>query len=95
MKDWLETIKESHIDLLNSDPRSNEKLKAPHKWIKEEIKSILGEGFDIVSLDKDKKLSKEEKVEGKYYDKDVDICISKNKKPLGVIAFKFISSNYS
>ena len=95
MKDWLDIIKESHIDLLNTHPRSNEKLKAPHQWIKEKVKSLLRDGFEIVSLDKNRDLSREEKVKGRYYDKDVDICILKDNKPVGVIAFKFISSNYS
>jgi len=95
MKDWLEVIKESHIDLLNTHPRSNEKLKVPHAWIKEKIRSFLGKDFEIVALDKNKDFSREEKVKGKYYDKSVDICILKENIPVGVISFKFISSNYS
>ncbi len=34
------------------------------------------------------------KVKGKYYDKDIDITVEKNKKPVLCLGIKFVTSNY-
>lgn len=34
------------------------------------------------------------KVKGKYYDKDIDITVTKDNKPVMCIGIKFITSNY-
>lgn len=94
-KMWLEAIKKSYIALLLSHPRSNDKLKPIHQWIRIWLEEHLDRSYEVFSLHTDKKFSKEKKVIGAFYEKTTDIAIVRDKKVKGVIFFKNISSNYS
>lgn len=70
--------------------RSNKKLVPIHKWLADLILSKLGPEYSIMSLDN----SKEAKLEGKYYPKDLDIAVLRKEKIITTISFKFVTSNY-
>lgn len=89
---FLQRIKKSY-EIYTNAPRSNEKLKPIHSFIAEVLQDELGEDYVIKS--EGFRESKEQKVSGLYYDKDVDISVLKNNEVLGSIAVKFICSNYS
>lgn len=71
--------------------RSNKKLFPLHNEIAKTLKDIWGPDFDYNFLGID---SKELKVHGKYYDKDVDITVSKSDIPVFCLGVKFVTSNY-
>lgn len=90
---FLEATKKSFITSLETGPRSNEKLKVLHGFIAEDLQNRLGKEYIVKSLGfKD---GKEEKITGRYMDKNVDITVIKNKKKIAGVAVKFVMSNYS
>ena len=95
---FLEKITESYMEYLVSS-RSTSKIKPIHSFIAEAIQYKLGDTYvvkaDGFNLTGDTSEVKEQKVEGKYYDKNVDISVSKNGIVLGSIGVKFICGNYS
>ena len=94
---WEEALKVSHETLLQTHPRSSEKLIPPHQWIKDTMEEYLGSSYEYYSIGKNKnnRFNREFKVPGKLYDKNSDITIVKNGKVVGSISFKFVASNYS
>ena len=91
-QEFLEVIKKSFDTYIRTHPRSNEKLKILHGKIADDIKSRLNDGYIINSLNEIN--GKEKTIKGIYMDKKVDIAIEKDHKILGIIAIKFIMSNY-
>jgi hypothetical protein len=68
-------------------------LKILHEFIADAFAEKLGENYEITSLREDN--SHEKNVRGRYYDKKVDIAISRNGQPVAAIAVKFVMSNYT
>jgi hypothetical protein len=71
--------------------RSTAKLKPIHKFVAETLQNIFGKGFELHFLGDE---TKEMTVAGKYYLKDINITVSKNKKPVFCLGIKFVTSNY-
>ncbi len=94
-EEFLKTLHSSFKTYLNTHANSPEKLKILHKKISEDFLSILGNEYTINSLGLENDLGKEAKVTGRYYDKKVDITISKNNEYIAGIGVKFVMSNYS
>lgn len=98
-QDLLLTIKESYEKYLETSPQSNEKLKILHGFIAECLEKELNKygventKYSIKSLGY--KEGREGEIEGRYYNKKVDIIIYKNSLPIAGIAVKFVTSNYS
>lgn len=90
---FLQTLKESFLEYLNSGERSNKKLCILHSKIANDLSKKLGNAYTINSLGFGN--FKEDLILGRYYDKKVDITISKNGKILAGIGVKFVMSNYS
>lgn len=91
---FLDSIRESYTKYTEHGARSTEKLRPLHQWIADEMLRALGEGWVAQSLRKEKQ-GGEDKIAGKYYDKNVDISISKEGgTPLAIISVKFIASNF-
>ncbi len=91
---FLVAITRAYEAYIEHGPRSNEKLKILHGWIKTELTDILDNEYTIVSLSNDVADSREETVTGKYYDKNVDICVSRDNMDIGIISVKFINSSF-
>lgn len=92
--EFLQVIKNSFIKCLETSPRSNEKLKILHGAISKDINERLNDSiYAVQSLGFGK--GKEQKIQGRYYNKAVDITIQKNRKNIAGIAVKFVMSNYS
>lgn len=96
VKEFLKVINDGYHSMLSSEHgnRSNKKLIPIHQFIAEQVKEKLGNDFDIFSINQDKSKSKEKTVEGKYYDKNIDIAITYKNKDIGGISVKFITGNY-
>jgi len=78
---------------VNYGPRSNQKIKILHGWIISELINVLGKEYVIQGLSESG--GKEQKVHGKYYEKNVDVAISREDIILGVVSVKFVMSNYN
>lgn len=91
---FLSAVRESYAQYHAHGARSPKKLHSLHQWVADEITSILGSGYVAQSL-RTSGESGEETIEGKYYDKKVDISIArKGGAPLAVVSVKFITSNF-
>lgn len=90
-KDFLSAISKSYKKYIQYGARSTEKLKPIHTCIAKILQNIFGSNYTIYHIGKDKK---EFKVKGKYYDKDVDIVVVKDNKPILCLGIKFVTSNY-
>jgi hypothetical protein len=90
-KSLLKAISESFQKYIKHGARSTEKLKPIHNYIADTLKNIWGTNFTVYYMGND---SKEMTVRGKYYDKDIDITITKDDKPVMCLGIKFVTSNY-
>lgn len=92
----LNAINESYINFLNPNSeygeRSNKKVLPLHSFIANILSEKLGKDFKIMALGFDN--GKEKKVEGQYYNKNIDICISYKNIDISGMSIKFITGNY-
>ncbi|MCD6417666.1 hypothetical protein J7M00_02650, partial [bacterium] len=70
--------------------RSNKKLIPIHSWITKTIREKLSNEFEVSSLGD----GGEQRIEGLYYPKKLDIAVLRNRKIISTISFKFVTSNY-
>jgi hypothetical protein len=88
-------IEKSFINYKTFGSRSNERIKVLHGCVADEISEMLSNNFSIYSLHCDKNKSKEKKINGAFYKKNVDIAIEKSEKVLSVVSVKTIFTNYN
>lgn len=93
---FLNALKKSFIRYLETNPRSNEKLKILHGTIANDILESIeqngGQGYSVMSLGVGN--GKEAKISGRYVDKAVDITIKKDGLAVAGVAVKYVMSNY-
>lgn len=93
---WEEILKESFKCYLINGASSTKKLIYPHYWIREKLKSYFDDSYEFYSYGiNNSHYDKEISVKGFAYEKKPDITIIKDGDVVGVISFKFVSSNYS
>jgi len=92
-EEFLEIIKKSFYKYLETNSRSNEKLRILHGAIARDLKNRLNNEYELHSLGY--KNDKEVNMIGRYMKKKVDIAIEKNGEIISAIALKFIMRNYS
>jgi len=90
-KDFIKAISQSFKKYIEHGSRSTEKLKPIHNFVAQTLQKIFGDTYEIHFLGDD---TKEMKVKGKYYDKDIDITVAKDNKPVICLGIKFVTSNY-
>ena len=90
---FLDCIKDSFITFLETGSRSNAKLKILHGRIAEDLAVRLGSNYEIKSLGFAD--NKEGKIQGSYINKNVDVTIYKDSKPIAGIGVKFVMQNYA
>ena len=90
---FLDCIKDSFIAFLETSSRSNAKLKILHGRIAEDLAVRLGSNYEIKSLGFAD--NKEGKIQGRYINKNVDVTIYKDSKPIAGIGVKFVMQNYA
>ena len=91
--DFLNIIKFSFQKFLITGSRSNEKLKILHGAIARDLSERLENKFEVKSLGFGD--NKEEKIRGRYIDKNVDIVVVEENRPIAGIGVKFIQQNYA
>lgn len=92
---FIDAVRESYAKYNSDGARSPKKIRPLHQWVADEMQCALTDTYILASLTKDGH-GKERKVVGKYYDKRVDIAISKTAKgdPIAIISVKFVASNF-
>lgn len=91
--EFLSILQQSFVRFLETDSRSNEKLKILHGAIAEDLANRLGSEYVVQSLGYGSK--KEGKIEGGYIDKNVDITVLKGNQVIAGIGVKFVMQNYA
>lgn len=91
--EFLDVISKSFWKFLFTWSRSNEKLKILHWEIAKDLINKLWNSYSINSLWIWN--GKEWKIRWRYIDKNVDITINLNNKPIAGIWVKFVMQNYS
>ena len=89
---FLQAMQESYEKVLEFGVRSNQKTRVLHGWVQDELRRELGNEYVFTGQTPDN--TKEAKVSGMYYDKDVDVLIERDGQELGVVSVKFVISNY-
>ena len=92
-QEFLKVVGNSFKKFLETGSRSNEKLKILHGAISKDLRERLGMGYSVCSLGIGN--GKEEKLDGRYIDKVVDITIKRGQKSIAGIGVKFVMQNYS
>lgn len=93
-QDFLTAVSNSFNAFINSgSSRSNAKLKPLHGAIANDIATRLGKEHTIFSQGYG--AGKEEKMDGRYMEKMVDIVIKRGNDTMAGIAVKFVMQNYS
>lgn len=90
-KNFIKAISQSFKKYIEHGSRSTEKLKPIHNFVAQTLQTIFGEDYELHVMGDD---NKEMKVEGKYYDKDIDVTVTKDNKPVVCLGIKFVTSNY-
>ena len=83
---------ESYQKVLDHTTRSNQKTKVIRGWVQDELRRELGDAYTYVGLTPTS--SREARVLGSYYDKRVNVLVSRDGQELGVVSVKFVISNY-
>ena len=89
---FLGVIQASYDMYLAHGPRSTEKIKVLHGWVQDELKNELSSEY--IFQGQTRYDTREAEVEGMYYNKRVDVLVSRDERELGVVSIKFITSNY-
>lgn len=90
-KNFIKAISESFKKYIEFGARSTQKLKPIHDFVAQTLQNIWGLEYEIHYLGDS---TKEMKVKGKYYDKDVDVTVTKDSEPVMCLGIKFVTSNY-
>lgn len=91
---FLESIRKSFANYLNvGTSRSTAKLKNLHGDIARDLQRVFGNEYKIYSQGYGE--GKEGEIDGRYYNKNVDIVVSKRGKAVAGYSLKFVMRNYS
>jgi len=90
--EFVKCIKESYINMGKFGKSSNKRVEPFHSFIAKVLQYKLGTDYDIYAAGYS--YGKECTLGGNFDNKNVDICIKKNDKVIGCIAFKLLSNNF-
>ena len=94
-QEFLKCLERSFLKYLEKGAKGvcgTGKLKILHPHIAEDLRNVLGDKYQVYSLDE--RHGKEKIIRGRYMEKRVDIAIMKGEKPMAGVGIKFIMSNY-
>lgn len=87
-------MRRSYAAFLDSGPRSTEKLAPLHGWVQEELRRHLRDSAKYTLTGQTAETRNERKIEGRYYEKRVDVSVEADDRILAVVNVKFILSSY-
>ena len=83
-------MRRSYAAFLDSGPRSTEKLAPLHGWVQEELRRHLRDSAKYTLTGQTAETRNERKIEGRYYEKRVDVSVEAGDRILAVVNVKFI-----
>lgn len=89
---FIDCIKESYQNMGSSGKTSPERIKPFHSFIAKILQYKLGTDYEIFASGYS--YGREAKLQSAFGEKNVDICVKKDGKVLGAIAFKLMSNNF-
>ena len=94
--EFLAKIDESYAMYKEHGSRSTKKLLPIHGFIENKLRELIIAKYGTISGYELKSIysGKESNVKGLLYNKNVDVCITKDKKPVYVVSLKSIQSNF-
>lgn len=90
-QEFSESILRSYENYRSYGPRSTKKVEPIHGIVSGILRRIFGEGYQVHYIGD---VQKELRVKGKYYDKTIDVAVTRNEKPIICLGIKFVTSNY-
>ena len=92
---FLDALQRTYAVYLSMDhgSRSPRKAEVLVLWIKKELKAVLGNKYTVTSMYDGTPGSPVEPVTGKYYNKNVNISVSRDGKDVGIINVSFVNSS--
>lgn len=90
-QEFIKSILESYKKYIKFGPRSTEKLRPIHKYVAQTLQKIFGNTYKLHFIGEE---TQEMTIQGKYYDKNVDVTVVKDGKPVICLGIKFVTSNY-
>ncbi len=87
-------MRRSYAAFLSAGPRSTEKLAPLHGWVQDELARSLRDPGKYTITGQTAETRSERKVEGRYYEKRVDVSVESEDRILAVVSVKFILSSY-
>lgn len=91
-KEFVKCIKESYINMGEVGKTSSKRVEPFHAFLAKVLQYKLGTDYDVYAAGYS--YGKECSLGGNFDNKNVDICIKKNGKEIGAIAFKLLSNNF-
>lgn len=89
---FLDCIVKSYSNMGLFNKTSTERIKPFHSFLAKVIQYKLGTDYEVYAAGYS--YGKEVSLGGNFDNKNVDVCITKNGKPIGAIAFKLLSNNF-
>ncbi len=90
---FIVAVQEAYQRAQSGSVRSTERIRVLHGWVQKEIVNQIGDAYEVCGLN-DNRESREEKVQGWYYPKNVDVSVKRDDNVIGVVSFKLVNSNY-
>jgi len=89
-QEFIESVKRSFENYNQYGKRSSRKVAPIHNYLANALSLVYGEGYEIFCSER----NNEFKATGKYYNKNIDITVVKDNKPVFCLGVKFITSNF-
>lgn len=87
---FILSINEAYKNYIKYGKRSSKKVSPIHNYIANVLSDMFGDEYTVYCADR----NNEYKVDGKYYNKNIDITLVKDDEPIFCIGVKFITSNF-
>lgn len=91
-KEFINCIKDSYRNMGIYGKTSSKRVEPFHSFLAKVLQYKLGTDYDVYAVGYS--YSKECTLGGNFDNKNVDICVKKNGKEIGAIAFKLLSNNF-
>lgn len=90
--EFIKCVKESYLNMGELGKTSSKRVEPFHSFLAKVLQYKLGTDYDVFASGYS--YGKECTLGGNFGNKNVDVCVKKNGKEIGAIAFKLLSNNF-
>lgn len=91
-KEFIKCIKKSYENMGVAGKTSPRRVEPFHSFLAKVLQYKLGTDYDVYAVGYS--YAKENTLKGNFDNKNVDVCVKKNGRDVGAIAFKLLSNNF-